>query len=83
MFIRHLRCDSVFPKALEPIRRQLGVADSVLDVPVPEVVLKRPRVVPVIGELEPAGMPGHVGMNGEGQTEWCTLLRNRSDDEVH
>jgi hypothetical protein len=32
----------------------------VLDVPVPEVVLQRPRVVAIIGQFEPTGMAKHV-----------------------
>jgi hypothetical protein len=32
---------------------------------VPEVVLQRPRVVPVVGELEAAGMAKHVGVDRE------------------
>jgi hypothetical protein len=32
----------------------------VLDVLVPEVVLHGPRVVPIIGQLKPAGMAKHV-----------------------
>jgi hypothetical protein len=37
----------------------------VLDVLVPEVVLQGPRVVAIVGELEPAGMAQHVGVDGE------------------
>ena len=40
------------PKILEPVRRHLGVLDSVLDVLVPEVVLQSPCVVAIIGELK-------------------------------
>jgi hypothetical protein len=46
----------VLPKILEPLGRQLGVSNRVLDIFVPEVMLERPRVVPVVGELEPAGV---------------------------
>jgi hypothetical protein len=37
----------------------------VLDVPVPEIVLHRARVLPVIGELVPARMTQHVRMHRE------------------
>jgi hypothetical protein len=37
----------------------------VLDVLVPEVVLQSPRIVTIIGELEPAGMAQHVGVDRE------------------
>ena len=49
------------PKVLEPVGRHVGVLDRVLDVPVPEVVLQRPRVVAIVGEPEAAGMAKHVG----------------------
>ena len=51
---------SVPPKILEPVGRHFGVPDRVLDVLVPEVVLQGPRVVTIIGQLEPAGMAKHV-----------------------
>src|SRR5262245_37961089 len=53
------------PKVLEAIGRHLGVPDRVLDVLVPEVVLQRPRVVAIIGELEPTGMAQHVRVDRE------------------
>jgi hypothetical protein len=37
----------------------------VLDVLVPEVVLQSPRVVAVVGELEPTGMANHVRVDRE------------------
>jgi len=51
---------SILPKALEPIRRQCGVAHRGHDRAVTKVVLDGPRVVPIIGELEAAGVPQHV-----------------------
>jgi hypothetical protein len=36
-----------------------------LDVPVAEVVLQGPRVVPIIGQLKPAGMAKHVRVDWE------------------
>src|SRR5262249_6432949 len=53
------------PKVLEPVGRYVGVPDRVLNVFVPEVVLQGPRVVAIVGELEPAGMAEHVGMDRE------------------
>src|ERR1700730_18441095 len=51
---------SVLPKVLEPVRRQLGVANGVLDVLVAQVGLQRARVAAIIGELEPTGVAQHV-----------------------
>ena len=36
------------PEVFEPARRQLGIAHGVLDIPVPEVSLQRPRVVALV-----------------------------------
>lgn len=56
---------AILPKIPEPIRRQLGVPHRVLDVLVPQVVLDRPGVVPVVRQLEPTPMPQHVRMYRE------------------
>src|SRR5262249_23726845 len=56
---------SVPPKIFEPVGRHFGVPDRVLNVLVPKVVLQGPCVVAIVGELEPAGMAKHVGMDGE------------------
>src|SRR5262245_38241720 len=53
------------PKIFESVGSHLGVADRVLDVLVPEVVLQRPRVVAIVGELEPTGMAQHVWVDRE------------------
>src|SRR5262249_52914378 len=48
------------PKVLEPVGRHFGVSDRVLDVPVAEVVLQRPRVVAIVGKSvckNPAEVP--------------------------
>jgi hypothetical protein len=50
------RCGSVLPKSIEPIRCQLRVANRVLDVSVPQVMLDGPGVVAVIGQLEAAAV---------------------------
>src|SRR6516164_4626025 len=56
---------SVPPKVLEPVGRHFGVPDGVLDVLVAEVVLQGPRVVAIVGQLEPTGVAKHVGMDRE------------------
>src|SRR5262245_735937 len=56
---------SVPPKVLESVGRHFGVPHGVLDVLVAEVVLQGPRVVAIIGELEPAGMAKHVRVDRE------------------
>jgi hypothetical protein len=53
----------ILPEVLEPFRRELGVSDGVLNVLVPQIVLKRPRVLTIIGELKPAGVAQHVRMD--------------------
>jgi len=57
----------VFPEILEPIGRQSGVSDGGHDRAVTEIGLDGARVAAVLGELEPAGVPQHVGMNEEGE----------------
>ena len=49
------RAPSVAPEIAEPIRRQLGIANGVLNALMAQVVLKRPGVAPVIGQLVAAG----------------------------
>ena len=71
-----MRSSLVLPEPLEPIRGQLRVPCRVLNIPVPEVVLNRPRVVPVIGELVPAGVTQHVGMNRKAQPSLLTRPRH-------
>src|SRR5215813_6903376 len=56
---------SVPPKILESVGRHVGVPDGVLNVLVPKVVLQGPRVVAIIGELEPTGMAKHVRVDRE------------------
>src|SRR5262249_39713489 len=75
------RSGSVPPKVLEPVGRQFGVPDGVLNILMPEVVLQGPRVVAIVGELEPAGMAEHVGVDREwhlgGLPEWARRARKR------
>jgi len=51
---------SVFPPPLKPCRRQLGVADRVLDVLVPEVRLQRSGISAGIRLVEAASVSEHV-----------------------
>jgi hypothetical protein len=57
----------VFPEMLEPIGRQSRIADRGHDRTVAEIGLDGASVVAVVGELEPAGVPQHVGMNEKGE----------------
>jgi hypothetical protein len=54
----------VFPEIFEPIGRQSRIAHGGHDRAVPEICLDGASVMAVVGELEPAGVPQHVGMNG-------------------
>src|SRR5262249_61753934 len=56
---------SVPPKLLESVGRHFGVSDGVLDVLVPEVMLQGPRVVAIVGQLEPTRMVKHVRVDRE------------------
>lgn len=58
---------SVFPEIIEPIRIELGVFDSVLNVFVAQVVLDSACILPLVCKLATAGMPEHVGMHREFQ----------------
>src|SRR5262245_26907106 len=53
------------PEVLEPMRRQLGISDRVLDVLVAKVVLQGSRVVAIICQLEPTGVAKHVRVDQE------------------
>jgi hypothetical protein len=54
----HFKQRSIAPKVLEPRRRQIGVADGVLDVAVAKVSLKRSGVMPLIGQRVTAALGG-------------------------
>jgi len=58
---------SVPPKVLEAVGRHLGVPDRVLNILVPPVMLQGPRVVTIVGELEPTGRAKHVRVDQEWQ----------------
>jgi len=55
----------IFPEVFESVRSQGRVADRGHDRSVAEIGLDGASVVAVVGELEPAGMPQHVGMHEE------------------
>src|SRR5262249_23161195 len=56
---------SVPPKVSKPVWRKLGVANGVLNVLMPEIVLQGARVVAIVGKFEPACMAEHVRMHTE------------------
>ena len=56
------------PKLLELRRRKLGVPDRVLDVPMTEPCLQRPRVMTGIRQCIAAGVAQHVRKDREGHT---------------
>ena len=45
------------PKVAKAIRRQLGIAHSVLDVLVPKICLQSPRIVALVGQGKATGVP--------------------------
>jgi len=65
MWAARSRRELVPPKVLEAVGRHFGVPDRVLNVLVPELVLQGPRVVAIVGELEPTGMAKHVWVDRE------------------
>jgi hypothetical protein len=48
------------PEILKPGRRELRIADRVLDVFVTEIRLQRPRIVTLVCQRVPAGMTEHM-----------------------
>src|SRR5262245_11469658 len=56
---------SIFPEALEPIRRQRGIAHRGRDRSVPEVVLDSPRVMSVVSQLVATRVPQYVAADQE------------------
>jgi len=66
------------PEILEPIRRQLGIAHGVLNVPVAEIGLQGARVVAGICQGEAATVAEHVRVAAPRCFRWktsCVLLR--------
>jgi hypothetical protein len=57
---------SVVDDALhEPIRRQLGIANRVLDVAMTEVGLQGSGIMTLVGQRKAAGVPQHVRVSSE------------------
>ena len=56
---------SVPPEILEPVRRQVRVACGVLNIPMPEVLLYRPGVLPVVGQFVASRMTEHMRVDGK------------------
>ena len=55
----------VAPEPFEAVGSELRIPDGVLNVSMAEVVLDRTGVVPLVGELEAAGMTQHVRVHME------------------
>ena len=62
------------PQPLEPRRVRGGIADGVLNVPVPQVILNQARVCALIGKGKAAGVAQHVGMGEQGQGGECAVF---------
>lgn len=62
------RRQSVPPEAIESPRSQVGIPHGMLDLLVAQVLPDRPGVVPIVRQLEPAGVAQHVGMDRERET---------------
>jgi hypothetical protein len=63
--LTYLNVAAIAEKFFHRVRRQSRVADRGHDRSVAEIGLDGASVVAVVGELEPAGMPQHVGMHEE------------------
>jgi hypothetical protein len=53
----------VKPEILEPCGRELGMANRVRDVPVTELSLNSPSIMPLADQGEATGVSEHVGMH--------------------
>src|SRR5262249_34726603 len=51
---------SILPPPLEPGWRQFGIADRMLDIAMPEIVLQAACIPTSISQGEPTGVPQHV-----------------------
>lgn len=70
------------PELFKPGWISGGIADGVLNVAVPEVVLNEPRIRALIGEGEAAGMAEHMRMGGQGQTGPLTIAAHGKPDRA-
>jgi len=71
----------VLPEILKAPGRQCGIADGMLDIPVPQILLQCPGIDSLVGEIKPARMPQHVGMHGAGHACGPPGLRHDVMDE--
>jgi hypothetical protein len=62
---RHGVVPASSPEILEPIGSQLGVANRMLNVLVPEIGLQSPHIMTGIGQGEAAAVPQHVRVDRE------------------
>ena len=60
----------ILPEVFEAVRRQGRVAHRGHDRSVAEIGLDGASVMAVVGELEAAGMPQHVGMHEKREFRW-------------
>jgi hypothetical protein len=68
------------PQLLKPRRVGSGVANGVLNVAVPEIVLNQPCVCALIRESKAAGIAQHVGMDGNRQLGLLAVLAQHQVD---
>ena len=58
---------SLAPQLLEPCRVCHRVPDGVLNVPMPQVILNKPRIRALVRQGEAASMAQHMRMGKQGQ----------------
>src|SRR5262249_58802653 len=90
---------SIPPEVLEPVRRQLRIANRRHDRLMAQIVLDGPSVLAVIGELVTAGMAQHVAVDQEREAsslpsprhhalttsnaQWCLPFGQEDVDAAH
>ena len=67
----------VLPELGKTVCRQLSVANGILDISMPQIVLNSPSIVSVVDQLIPTGMAQHMGVYGERPR---TELRNSAKE---
>jgi hypothetical protein len=58
---RRVQAAALAPEVFEPIGRQFGVADCVLNVSVAQVGLQRPGIMAFVGQRKTTGVPQQCG----------------------
>jgi hypothetical protein len=66
----------LLPQAFEPMRGNAGVMGGVLGMSMTEVILHRPQISALIGQVVAAGVPEHVGPDAP---ELCGLASEPHD----